>query len=58
VIQFLHLKAAALVEIHCQLVKVYRVHVLSQKQVGAVLLEIMGQMMTTSGNLDTQACLL
>jgi len=58
VIQFLHLKAPALVEIHYQLVEVYRVHLLSKKQGDTILLEMAGQMQITSNNPDAQPHLL
>jgi len=44
VIQFLHWKAPALVEIHYQLVEVYRVHLLLKKQGDAMFLEMAGHM--------------
>jgi len=44
VIQFLHLKAPAMVEIHYQLVEVYKVHLLPKKQGDAIPLEMAGQM--------------
>lgn len=44
VIQFLHLKAPALVEIHYQVVEVYRVNPLSKKQGDAMFLEMARQM--------------
>jgi len=44
IIQFLHLKAPALVEIHYQLVEVYRVHLLSKKQGDGMFLEMARQM--------------